>query len=1038
MKRVLLIIALFSMCCFKIKAEAPTRGPWNVRDFGAKGDGVTDDSDAIQRCLATAADDKVPRYAPHIGTGEVLFPKGTYLVSRTLLVGSKKTGGSMICLRGEEATIRQTDPAKDIFYIPGWRNLVEGLTFEGGKRHLRICTFNNDTGHIVIRNCTFRNSSSYAIDDRMWDGPNPANMKAPYNIGVDTNGLPVLTPAYDEEEYEKTRKHSGNSTIMVITGCVFDHCMRVLYGDTDEVRLDHSRIETHPEMQGAAIVVTAVMRIEDVTGLGHVKPGTDQWWVEKTDYFGGVSFRRVKLDTDSTNGMCVVYNRQRMAGGTPTFIVAEDSEFKSAGCKEGCLIYLHDAPNMINIRNCREISGKPVNILGFNKEFDEEYFHCIREELIAYLLDDNNQGLVPNLPGAMKKFERKPLPKDVARLFDVNPKRITLEEMRKKCKETICVLDFGAKGDGNADDSEAIQKAVDEAAKSNGTAEVVIPTGRYMLSRTIVLPEKIILRGQGYPLFTAKSPEKAVLFSAPDARHLVLQNLNFFQCGTAIEISTKPDVESKILIDNSFFKNIDDAAIKCLSGKGEIAEKNKTLLWSTDCTFVYARALVHNANEAVIENAWITTDPDMKDTGEVVNKGRFWMKGLCGVPQATRKYKTGGVNRESTAANDMRWIDNYYEVTCQGCRFGGEDGGLPAVVNFTRKGHVLIEDGWTCIHGGNPKRYTVVDCEEIPEIIALRGAIFWMGSQKTVTVRKGATGPLEGHFFESANAQPIRIYDERACVSSSASDSAGKLARIDLGEGLSFEMVRIEPGEFTIGSPANQKGRGEDENQHRIKISKPFYMGKVEVTQALWERVMTTDIPDFKTNKHIVEEPIKARPSEKFDPISPVEGVSWRDCKEFIARLNRIVPGGGFRLPTEAEWEYCARAGTITPYFFGDDSSEIVTYAWDKENSGGKVHPVGTKKANPWGLYDMYGNVWEWCEDKYEHESGGAYPFNDEKVIVDYCNRGEEGGDIRNVIRGGSYRFGPGYCNSSNRGEFDPWHRDHEMGLRLARTITVK
>jgi formylglycine-generating enzyme required for sulfatase activity len=163
-----------------------------------------------------------------------------------------------------------------------------------------------------------------------------------------------------------------------------------------------------------------------------------------------------------------------------------------------------------------------------------------------------------------------------------------------------------------------------------------------------------------------------------------------------------------------------------------------------------------------------------------------------------------------------------------------------------------------------------------------------------------------------------------------------------------MEFVLIQAWTFQMGS---NNGEPNEKPVHMVRISRPFYLGKYEVTQAQWEAVMGNNPSQFKG-----------------DPNSPVENVSWDDVQEFIKRLKRLntrESGVKYRLPREAEWEYAAQAGTTTAYSFGNDPSQLGEYAWYGENANGETHPVGQKKPNPWGLYDMHGNVWEWVQDWY-------------------------------------------------------------------------
>ena len=172
---------------------------------------------------------------------------------------------------------------------------------------------------------------------------------------------------------------------------------------------------------------------------------------------------------------------------------------------------------------------------------------------------------------------------------------------------------------------------------------------------------------------------------------------------------------------------------------------------------------------------------------------------------------------------------------------------------------------------------------------------------------------------------------------------------------IDMEFVLIQPGEFDMGSPANEIGRGNDEGPvHHVKISEAFYLGKYEVTQKQWHEVMGNNPLYFKGDD------------------LPVERVSWDDVQDFIKKLNEKEGTNKYRLPTEAEWEYAARAGTTTRYSFGDDDSKLGEYAWYSENSGHKTHPFGKKVANPWGLYDVHGNVWEWVQDEWHDTYNGA------------------------------------------------------------------
>jgi formylglycine-generating enzyme required for sulfatase activity len=209
-------------------------------------------------------------------------------------------------------------------------------------------------------------------------------------------------------------------------------------------------------------------------------------------------------------------------------------------------------------------------------------------------------------------------------------------------------------------------------------------------------------------------------------------------------------------------------------------------------------------------------------------------------------------------------------------------------------------------------------------------------------------------------------------------------------EATGMEMVYVPAGSFFMGSPESETWATPFEwPQHRVTLTKGFYLGKTEVTQAQWEKMMGKNPAHFKN----------------VGLEAPVEMVSWNDCQEFCQKA-----GGGLRLPTEAEWEYACRAGTTTRFYYGDDPSYtgLASHAWYSANSGGQTHPVGQKPANPWGLYDMCGNVWQWCQDWYDVYPGGSLTDPQGPATSPYDER---------VLRGGSY-YDPGaYARAASRWE---------------------
>jgi formylglycine-generating enzyme required for sulfatase activity len=227
---------------------------------------------------------------------------------------------------------------------------------------------------------------------------------------------------------------------------------------------------------------------------------------------------------------------------------------------------------------------------------------------------------------------------------------------------------------------------------------------------------------------------------------------------------------------------------------------------------------------------------------------------------------------------------------------------------------------------------------------------------------------------------------------------------------IGIEFALIPSGSFQMGcSDGDADCQDEEKPQHKVTISNSFYIGKYEVTQGQWKRVMGKNPSEF----------------QNCGEDCPVEQVSWNDAQEFISKLCEMekMSPCKYRLPTEAEWEYAARAGSKTKYYWGDTINE--EYLWYEVNSESKTHTVGKRKPNAWGLYDMIGNVWEWNEDWYD----SGYYSNGEAVDP----RGPSSGSLR-VFRGGSWYNNAGFCRSSYRYNVTPDRRNRSLGFRLART----
>jgi formylglycine-generating enzyme required for sulfatase activity len=236
----------------------------------------------------------------------------------------------------------------------------------------------------------------------------------------------------------------------------------------------------------------------------------------------------------------------------------------------------------------------------------------------------------------------------------------------------------------------------------------------------------------------------------------------------------------------------------------------------------------------------------------------------------------------------------------------------------------------------------------------------------------------------------------------------------ELTNSIGMKLVLIPKGTFQMGSPESEQGRKDNELQHEVTLSKDFYLGMTEVTQAQYQKVMGDNPSYFQGDK------IQGDSSNH-----PVEKVRWEDAVEFCKRLSALPEekkaGRVYRLPTEAEWEYACRAGGKTAFSFGDEPKSLDEFGWFASNSDNQTHAVGERKPNAWGLCDMHGNVWEWCSDWY-----GEYPKD---AVSDPAGPTE---GLHRVHRGGSWFNLAAICRSAIRYRNIPSIRTGNYGFRIA------
>jgi formylglycine-generating enzyme required for sulfatase activity len=232
------------------------------------------------------------------------------------------------------------------------------------------------------------------------------------------------------------------------------------------------------------------------------------------------------------------------------------------------------------------------------------------------------------------------------------------------------------------------------------------------------------------------------------------------------------------------------------------------------------------------------------------------------------------------------------------------------------------------------------------------------------------------------------------------------------------EMVVVPAGEFMMGWPETERRYSDNEGpQHKVVISRPFAVARFELTFGEWDACVADgdcprDIPESGSRRARL----------------PVINVSWDDAQSYVAWLSKMT-GKPYRLLSEAEWEYAARAGTTTRYSFGDDEAELAEYAWYNWNSANRAHPVGQRTPNAFGVFDMHGNVWEWVEDCYHDDYEGA-PVDGAAWTT--------GGCATRVLRGGSWNSSPELLRAAYRLKATTVERNHVVGFRVGRTLSVQ
>ena len=725
----------------------------SVKNFGAVGDGSADDTMSIQRAVTAATKGKGMAHE------EVFCPPGIYRVCDTIVVRNHAEQClSQVRLRGENATILMSRPDKDIFYFDNsFRHIVEGIHFKGGRRQLKFWSNNIDSGHITIRRCRFEDASSFAVDDSLRK-----------DTGKPENRLAVLNPAritFHEdgraeviwENEEAFPPFDFTSTQMRITECEFIGNRKAFFLTSDWAFVDRSRIETHPDQEGPAIVSLGGLHLEDVEGVARNNPERKQYWFRKLDCMNqyGINFRNVKLRSSSANGWAVVHNFCRHGGNQNSGFFFDQCEFAVAGSRENSVLWLEQIPNLIHFNATRESSGKEVNAVGFARAMTEGDLVNDPEKL-AYRIEADNTALRNIMPSWMARYADRPLPEKVMNQIRNFPHRILTPETDFPRSGSMIRIAAGTP-------AAEIQKQLNQAA-ADPFPVLIFTAGHYPLDRSLYLPPRIRLRAEGVALLYASSKNMTDPLLTGDNMELALvEGFYFTNSGAAVALKTQPETKAKILVRDCTFDRLNGWALSVTVGNGNAGIENHTEVTLADSTITFSPALTHNAALASIDNTWITSDATLKKTGSIQNRGCLYLRGMLGVPETSLAGKFLWQREGRTIENDHRWIDNYGRISIDRSRFGGESGGFPAVVNYSASGEIFIRESWCYIYEGNPNRLTILDFEKIPALAVLLNNMGWPRPAVMATVRPGNPKGkiLDEVLFESCNVPETRIKDMR-------------------------------------------------------------------------------------------------------------------------------------------------------------------------------------------------------------------------------------------------------------------------------------
>lgn len=686
------MVAVAALLAFAGRADARL----NVMDFGAKGDGVADDTAAIQRALDKAAAyyktdfSRFGRSIDGLGTPEVFIPKGTYRITRPLVAGPTVT------VTGVKGTVLDLadDVAVGLYLERAFRATVQWLHFRGGKTHVCFWTANQDTAAILVENCVFERSAEEAVWTEAWRSKKWGSLKdvqaqqdnmtldvGPFDVTRDADGLPVLARATHEHR-------SANSTRFCFRRCNLIDCGAIFRGSCDGVyisRIDFisSRVQKLPVWN-----LANSGRVVDVRLRANLPKDYPYAWFEGG---GNIQYLRVRAESTSSRGApFIATNEKPNMWGLVRSVALEDCEAAVAGSPANAFVVFHyHEPALLTVRNCRERNGRTVDLFRFERplkdEADLQRATCPGENLPPrlthrWILDGNSKEIAVNVPAALKQCLEDPIPASVMAQFPEPDAPVA--DPSKGPYEDFSAADFGLTLDKFEYDAAPKLQALFDAAAKSANPRVLLPGRTILIERPVTIPRKVRIVGEGRSLIRGKTRDHTLLKVAEGDQPLAISfdNVGFVQGDIAVEAAGAGGIlfRNGVLSANRGFK---------------VAARGGALALDAVDTTVYSPRFVESDGADVrLKDSWTEFTPFGGCTSlYLIRGGTLRCEGVLGVPI------TGGDPFKWSRIKSLKdgeyvfWIRNEGgTVRSIDYRYGGEFGGFPALDQYGA-GKALLE-----------------------------------------------------------------------------------------------------------------------------------------------------------------------------------------------------------------------------------------------------------------------------------------------------------------------------------------------------------